>query len=283
MKNVMENVELVEFMTWGTEVTTKHYKSDLSYDLKRIATSVVGDKFIWVSRKCGTHLWSAENIFLDGHQNSTSADYWLEEKSVKAFLLTVTDIESGIVGSVAELNPSALKKYLNENLVKTNVTVFNMNGSVETVLYEPENSKKWTPLSSIEKLEFSPVSDIDSDLAVKNIEKKCSMNTKKIVLFRCYELESKNPDQVVYKSGNTIVKGSWDDDGFFHLYLWTFKNGKWNEGDGCCLEVSPDLSDDEISFTSVFNDGLNLLEVSDLVKEKFLTRVVEIASDPSLD
>lgn len=78
-------------------------------------------------------------------------------------------------------------------------------------------------------------------------------------------------DEYIYTNSTFIIRGSWDDDGYFQVYVHQLENDCYvaKEMDGCCLETSP-----EVDFREAFNSALDLLDLDEAVIEQFKSRNV---------
>ncbi len=76
--------------------------------------------------------------------------------------------------------------------------------------------------------------------------------------------------EYIYRVGNTIIRGAWDDEGCFQLYVHVNTiDAEWQEVDGVILEDSHDMT-----FSKAFNKALTFLEIDEETLESFKVRNV---------
>ncbi|MFI3279623.1 MAG: hypothetical protein R3Y55_03760 [Rikenellaceae bacterium] len=115
-----KNIDILDFMGQVVEINTDHYKTDLEYDKKTLTKVLegpaLGQRFLWVSRKSGTHLFQEREVFLERTSASHAWQFWQGgHYHGLYFLLEPKMVENGrLIGDVTQIDGAKHAEYAKE-------------------------------------------------------------------------------------------------------------------------------------------------------------------------
>lgn len=181
-----ENLNLFDALRQIVERNTKHYKTDLEYDIEAIQKNPDCDTWWWMSRKCGTQIDKECDIFYDGR--SSSLKYFMDSGyEPLIYIIQITNRDETFVANLYHLKldeaKSMLDRYkaacypmyhyedgtvLNEE-EKRNLTIFDQSelGHLTSITYHPydEGTFKHNIKRLREDMDESTAGDFDAHLA----------------------------------------------------------------------------------------------------------------------
>jgi hypothetical protein len=107
-----ENVDVIATLGAILEFNTEHYKTDFQYDVKRFKEAAKrpdgeNNRFLWLSRRCGTECLPERNVYLIGSDAHTIWQYYTERRDENplAYAVEITGLDGRrVMGNLYELN-----------------------------------------------------------------------------------------------------------------------------------------------------------------------------------
>lgn len=181
-----ENLNLFDALRQIVDRNTKHYKTDLQYDIESIQKNPDCDTWWWMSRDCGTQIDRESDILCDGRPSSVK--YFMDESNNPLiYMIQINSREDNVIADLyymtldeAECTLDYYKvacyplyhyadgTVLNEE-EKRNLTIFDQSelGYLTSITYHPydEGIFKHNIKRLREDMDESTAGDFDAHLA----------------------------------------------------------------------------------------------------------------------
>lgn len=172
-----ENLNLFDALRQIVDRNTKHYKTDLEYDIEAIQKNTGCDIWWWMSRECGTQIDRECDILCDGRPSSLK--HFMDESYLP--LIYVIDIKSRgehIIADLYSLSLCEAKEWIDKYSVRSHALYHYANGCV---LNEIERNKltvyEQCEIGCLQKISYFPD---NTPLFIINVMKVLSERDKSV-------------------------------------------------------------------------------------------------------